>query len=144
MKKLAIIPVLLLLLAPLGARLASPAETLTGGNATMYLGARPNRILIIDEATEKVTGFISTKTGYPEGLDLSKDKKRFYVYSSTLQDIEVIDIASRQSIDSFRLTEGNKRVWLRGFAVDPLHRFAVIHTRAATKLEDHWEIAANE
>ena len=126
------------------AAFSPPAEVITGGNATMYLGARPNRILIIDEATEKVTGFIPTKTGYPETMDLSKDHTRFYVYSSTLQDIEIVDIAKKEVIDTFRLSEGNKRVWIRSFEVDPLHRFAIIHTRAATKLEDHFEIAPNE
>jgi hypothetical protein len=121
-----------------------PTETITGGNATMYLGARPNRILILDEATEKVTGFIPMKTGYPESLDLSKDKTRFYVHSSTLQDVEVVDIAKKEVVDTYRLSEGNKRVWMRNFEADPTHKFAIIQTRGSTKLEDHFEITGNE
>jgi hypothetical protein len=119
---------------------AAPAETITGGNATMFLGARPNRILVIDEATEKVTGFIPTKTGYPESLNLSKDKTRFYVTSSSMQDIEVVDVAKRAVVDTISFAEPGKRVWLRQFEPDPLHRFAVALTRTSKKLEDRWEI----
>jgi len=119
---------------------ATPAETLTGGNATMFLGARPNRILVIDEATEKVTGFIPTKTGYPTGLNLSKDKTRFYVTSSSMQDIEVVDVAKRAVVDTVSFGEAGKRVWLRQFEPDPLHRFAIAMTRTSKKLEDRWEI----
>src|SRR5437667_12047046 len=79
------------LLAAVAATIAARGgpEPLLGGNATIYLGARPNRILVIDEATEKVTGFIPTKSGYPENLNLSKDKSRFYVNTSTLQDVDI-------------------------------------------------------
>jgi hypothetical protein len=119
---------------------AAPAETITGGNATMYLGARPNRILIIDEATEKVTGFIPLKTGYAESLDLSKDKTRIYARSSNMSDIEVVDVAKREVVDTISFAEPGKRVWLRQFEADPLHRFAVAVTRVSTKLADRWEI----
>src|SRR5580693_8229094 len=118
---------------------AAPAE-ITGGNATMYLGARPNRILIVDEATEKVTGFIPTKTGYPESMSLSKDKTRLYVESSNMQDVEIVDLAKRAVVDTISFGEPGKRVWVREFEPDPLHRFAIVMTRTSKKLEDHWEI----
>src|SRR5579871_3555900 len=106
---------LLLTLAPA----FSAEEKLTGGNGTLYLGGRPNRIFIIDEATEKVVGEIKTKTGSPAGMDLSEDKKRFYVGNMSFEDIEIVDIASRQVIDNFRLSEGNKKARIFGFAADP-------------------------
>ena len=118
---------------------AAPAE-IGGGNATMFLGARPNRILIIDEATEKVTGFIPTKTGYPESMSLSKDKARIYVQSASMQDVEVVDVAKRAVIHTISFGEPGKRVWVRQFEPDPLHRFAIVMTRTSKKLEDHWEI----
>ena len=37
---------------------AAPRDKLTGGNGTLYIGGWPNKIFIIDEATEKVTGAI--------------------------------------------------------------------------------------
>src|SRR5262249_35012277 len=76
-------------------------DKLIGGNGTLYLGGRPNRIFLIDEATEKVIGEIKTKTGSPTQLTLSQDKKRFYASNMSFEDIEIIDIASRQVIDNF-------------------------------------------
>src|SRR5580658_2674467 len=118
---------------------AAPAE-ITGGNATMYLGARPNRILIIDEATEKVTGFITRRTGYALPMTLSKDKTRLYVESASMQDVEVVDVAKRAVVDTISFGEPGKRIWVREFEPDPLHRFAIVMTRTSKKLQDHWEI----
>ncbi len=83
---------------------------LTGGDGTLYIGGYPNVIWIIDEASEKVTGTIQTKTGIPRRLVLSRDRKRFYNIDATAEQVEILDIASRTTIDSFKLTEGNKRV----------------------------------
>ena len=121
-----------------------PADTpVTAGKGTLYIGVRPNKILIIDEATEKVTGAIELKTGIPTGLSLSKDKKHFYVFNTNYETIEVVDIASRKSIDSFTLSDANKHVRIRGWEVDPLERFIMLVTRTATKKEDRWEIGPN-
>ena len=59
-------------------RAAAPAK-LTGGNGTLYIGGWPNKIFVIDEATEKVTGTIDVKTaGHPRAVRpsmvLSKDR----------------------------------------------------------------------
>src|SRR4029453_18523301 len=105
---------------------------LTGGNGTMYIGGWPNRIFVIDEATEKVTGTIEVTTagppkgGPPRSMVISKDKKRFYLTNS-LEDVEIIDIASRKSIDHFSMSEGrNKRTYIRGMVPDPLDRFLIM------------------
>lgn len=128
----------------LAAVAAFPADVpLTGGKGTLYVGVRPNKILIIDEATEKVTGSIDLKTGIPIGMSLSKNKKHFYIFNTNLETIEVVDIASRKSIDSFTLSEDGKHVRIRGWEVDPLERFVMLVTRTATKKEDRWEIGPN-
>jgi hypothetical protein len=114
---------------------------LTGGNGTLYLGGRPNHIFMIDEATEKIIGDIHLKTGSPGRLNLSQDKKRFYVENLSYEDMEIIDIASRQVIDSFRLSEGNKKVRIFGFEPDPLNRFLILMTKTASKLPDRFEIS---
>jgi hypothetical protein len=115
-------------------------ETLSGGNGTLYVGGRPNRILILDEATEKVTGEIACKTGTPIDLTLSDDRKRFYLLNIAFEDIEVVDIAQKKVIDNFRLSEGNKKVRIFGFDVDPLNRFMILFVKTATKLADRFEI----
>ena len=120
------------------------APRLTGGNGTLYIGGYPNVIWIIDEATEKVTGTIQTKTGIPRRLMLSRDLKRFYNIDATNEHVEIIDIASRTTIDSFRLTEGNKRVRIASLEPDPQHRYLMMITRAATKLRDRVEIGPSQ
>jgi len=115
-------------------------DKLTGGNGTIYLGGRPNRIFVIDEATEKVVGEIKTRTGSPAGMDLSQDKKRFYLSNMSFEDVEIVDIASRQVIDNFRLSEGNKKTRIFGMAADPLNRYLIVLSKTATKQVDRFEI----
>jgi hypothetical protein len=45
-------------------------------------------------------------------------------------------------IDTFTLSEGNKKVRIRGFEADPLNRYMILLTKTATKTIDHWEIGA--
>jgi len=129
-----------LALVALAALSAAAAEKLTGGNGTIYVGGRPNKIFILDEATEKVTGTIECKTGTPTGLDLSEDRKRFYLHSIDFENVEILDIASRQSIDNFKLSEGNKKTRIFGFDADPLNRFIILMVKTATKHVDRFEI----
>jgi len=115
-------------------------EKLIGGNGTLYLGGRPNHIAIIDEATEKQIGEIALKNGAPSGIDISQDKTRFYCVDMSFENVEIVDIASRQVIDTFRLSEGNKKARIFGLEADPLNRFMIILTKTASKLADRWEI----
>src|SRR5579872_891195 len=90
---------------------AAPAPPkLTGGNGTLYIGGWPGKVYVIDEATERVTGAIDVTTGAPKGLTLSKDKKHLYLVNSMSEQVEVLDIATRKSLDHFTLSEGRKKV----------------------------------
>ena len=120
------------------------APRLTGGNGTLYIGGYPNVIWIIDEATEKVAGTIQIKTGIPRRLTLSRDLKRIYNIDATNEYVEVLDIASRTTIDSFRLTDGNKRVRIASLEPDPQHRYLMMITRTATKLRDRVDIGPSQ
>jgi hypothetical protein len=132
--------------AALGALLAvgvsaqKKAQPLTGGSGTLYVGTYAGNILVIDEASEKVAGDIKLKTGIARSLSLSEDRTKFLVLDSTLQQLEIVDIERRATLDSFTLSEPNKRVRIRGVALDPLSRFVILLTRTATKLIDRWEI----
>jgi DNA-binding beta-propeller fold protein YncE len=132
------------LVATLVASSASLAQkktpALAAGDGTLYIGTYAGNILMIDEATEKVTGEIKLKTGIPRSLSLSSDRRKFVVLDSTFQQIEIVDLETNRSIDTFALSEGNKRVRIRGVALDPLDRFVILLTRTATKLIDRWEI----
>jgi hypothetical protein len=124
---------------------AAPAK-LTGGNGTLYIGGWPNRIFVIDEATEKVTGTIEVTTagppkgGPPRAMVLSKDRKRLYLTNS-LEQVEILDVATRKSIDHFSMSEGaNKRTYIRGMVPDPLDRFLIMVLKVVEKKIDRYEV----
>lgn len=119
---------------------------LTGGSGKMYIGGRPGVVLILDEATEKVVGQFKTRTGTPSlgGMILSKDKKLGFWDAENHEDIEIADLADGKVIDTFRLSEGNKKVRVRALEVDPTNSFLVFMSKSYTKLSDHFEIGPNE
>jgi hypothetical protein len=123
---------------------ASPAPDtkLTGGTGTIYLGSYAKRLAAIDEATEKPAAEIPLKTGLPWAVRLSRDRSRFFVQSADQEHFEVIDVASRQTLDTFTLSDGNRHVRALAFEVDPQNRFMVLVTRTLTKLTDRFEIGA--
>jgi hypothetical protein len=120
--------------------LAQQSPRPIGGNGLLYIGGYPNLIWIIDEATEKTIGTIQVKSGIPRRMGLSRDQKRFYIIDATSEFIEIVDIATRSTLDTFRLTEGTKRVRISSLEPDPTHSYAIMLTRTATKQRDRVEI----
>ncbi|MCC7126020.1 MAG: hypothetical protein IT178_14310 [Acidobacteria bacterium] len=116
------------------------APSPTGGNGKLYIGTYAGEIQIFDEATEKLTERIALKTGIPRSLLPSQDRTRFYVLDAHTERIEVVDVASRKTLDTFTLSTANKRTRIISMQADPKHRFLVLLTRTATKLSDRWEI----
>jgi len=129
------------LLGPVAAQQRKEAR-LSAGNGTLIIGTYPDKFHIIDEATEKVVGTIPFKSGIPRRTTLSRDRKRFYTIEAGMEKVEIIDIATRSTIDTFSLSEGNKRVRIRSIEPDPLHRFVMLLTASATKMTDRFEIGA--
>jgi hypothetical protein len=113
-----------------------------GGNGTLIIGTYPNKFWIIDEATEKIVGSIPFTSGIPRRTTLSRDRKRFYTIEAAMEKVEIIDIASRSTVDTFTLSEGAKKVRIRSVEPDPLHRFVILLASSATKLIDRFEIGA--
>jgi hypothetical protein len=128
--------------APAPAQKTRSAASTTAGNGTLVIGSFPNKFWIIDEATEKVVGTIPVKSGIPRRTTLSKDRKRFYTIEAGMEKLEIIDIPSRTTVDTFTLSEGTKKVRVRSFDPDPLQRFAMMVTVSATKQIDRFEIGA--
>lgn len=116
--------------------------TLTGGTGKMYIGTYAGDIQIFDEATEKLIDRIPLK-GIPRSITPSADRTRFYALDSHYERFEIVDIATRKTIDSFTLSEGNKHTRITSFQVDPKNRFLIILSRTATKLRDRWDIGAS-
>ena len=122
--------------------LAQPAGELTGGDGTFYVGAFPNRIYVIDEATEQVVDTIEmTLGGPPNDMRMSADGSRMYMRDRTFEHIEVIDLETRSTIDTFTLSEGATRVRIRSLVVSPDDAYAVLLADTAVKHIDRWEIA---
>jgi hypothetical protein len=130
----------LLAVTAVGAQTRPAPPAVTGGNGLMYIGTYKGEIQIFDEATEKQVGAIALKTGIPRSLVPSQDRQRFYVLDATLEKVEIVDIASRATLDQFTLSSGDTRTRVRSMAPDPLNRFVILLTRSATKKTDRWEI----
>ena len=113
---------------------------ISGGNGTFYIGGYPNLIWILDEATEKVSGTIQLKTGIPRRLTLSRDRSRFYIIDANQEKVEVVDVASKTTLDTFTLTEGTNRIRINSLEPDPTHSYAILLTRSGTKLRDRVEV----
>ena len=137
MHKLALAAVLTVLAAFPG---RSAEKKIAAGNGTLIIGSYPTQYWIIDEATEKVVGTIPYQSGIPRRTSLSFDRKRFYTIEAAMEKIEIIDITSRKTLDTFTLSEGNKKVRIRSIEPDPLNRFVVLLTSSYTKLIDRYEL----
>jgi hypothetical protein len=110
------------------------------GNGTLIIGSFPKQFWIIDEATEKIVGTIPYQSGIPRRTTLSRDRKRFYTVEAAMEKVEILDIAARKTVETFSLSEGNKKVRIRSVEPDPLQRFVMMVTATATKLIDRFEI----
>src|SRR3954467_4776051 len=120
---------------------APPAPKLSGGNGTMYVSGWPNKIYIVDEATEKVTGAIDVATGAPSRMTLTRDRSRVYFVNTLGESVEIVDLNTRKSIDHFTLSEGRKKTRIRGMIPDSLNRFVILLTKTAEKQIDRFEIS---
>ena len=141
MKRTCAVAAGLILLASLSVRTADKPKV-TAGNGTLIIGSYPSQYWIIDEATEKIVGTIPYKSGIPRRTSISRDRKRFYTTDATMEKVEILDIAGRKTIDTFTLSEGNKKVRIRSVEPDPQNRYVMMVTASATKLVDRFEIGS--
>ncbi len=125
---------------PAPAQEAAPAPRVSAGDGTLYLGAFPSRIFVIDEATTSVVDEIAAPHGSPRAMVVSEDGERFYFLDPTMQYLTTVDVASREVTDSLRFSAGNRTVRIRGFRVAPDGRTAILNLDAAVKLIDRFEI----
>ena len=128
--------------APVAGQQAS--EAISGGGGTFYSGAYADRIHVVDEETLALVDTIQTQNGIPGRLVVSENRERIYVTDATYEYVEVIDLATRESIDSFTLSDGARRFWMRGgFSVDPQENYALIVGFSRIKHADRYEVHSN-
>ena len=130
----------LLTLAVAAPAVPQSAAEVVAGDGTLYLGAYPSRIFVIDEATASVVDEIAAPHGAPRSMVVSEDRERFYFLDPTMEHLTTVDVASRAVTDSFTFSEGNRRVRIRSFRVAPDGRTAILNLDAAAKLRDRFEI----
>ena len=113
---------------------AAPTSTL------LYVAALPNKLLVLDEAQEKVVDQIQLQTGVGRGLVLSADRSKIFLNTWPRTGIEVVDRNTHKAVNSFKLDDESRRFWIRSFAVDPQDRLLYTIAAVRTKQIDRFEI----
>ena len=108
--------------------------------ASSTWAAYDQSIKVIDENSLEIVDSIPTSIGIPIGLTLSANHERIYVRDAEFEEIEIFDVATRKSIDSFTLSRGSSKVRIWGLEVDPAEKFIILNTMRYTKRIDRWEI----
>lgn len=108
--------------------------------ATWYIGTYTNDVLVWDEATEQIVDRITMENSIPRGITPNEAKTRLYVQEASAQRVEIVDIARRQVIDRFTLSEGNTRVRISNFAPHPSDERAAMFVKRYTKLRDRYVV----
>lgn len=101
------------------AALAAAAATGSAHAGTLFMGAYPDSLLVMDEGKRAVTHRIKLQTGLPTSLRLSPDKKTIYITTITNSGIEVVDVATRKVTNQFSLNTPATRYRFNGGAPDP-------------------------
>jgi hypothetical protein len=107
---------------------------------TLFLGAYPNLVLIVDDTDGKVLDRIPLVTGLPTGLRLSNDKRTIFVTTNDHTGVEVIDLATRKVIKHFVLNDATHTYRMNGAVPDPEGKVLYATTTEIIKQKDRYEI----
>jgi len=109
--------------------------------STIYFGAYPSSLMLVDEGKGAVVEHIPLATGLPTNMRLSNDKKRIYITTNTHSGIEVVDTATRKVVDSFALDTPTMRYRFTGGVPDPTGKYYYTVLERFEKKLDHWEVS---
>src|SRR5258708_28225951 len=90
------------------------ALTAAAHAGTLFCGAYPDLVLVVDEAQGKVTDTITLTTGIPRSLRLSPDHKTIYVNSNDHNGFDVIDVATHRVTHHVLLDDATHRHRVNG------------------------------
>ncbi|MFT4045968.1 MAG: hypothetical protein QM661_04650 [Solimonas sp.] len=107
---------------------------------TIFAGGYPDKLLVFDEALGKTTQRLILSIGLPRGMQLSNDGKRLYV-TSVSSGIEVVDVATRKSLDSFSLDGPRTRYRFNGGVADSKGRYFYLLGEHFDKLNDRYKVS---
>ena len=126
--------------APIAAQRPAAAKPASPGGGTIYLSTYKGVIQVLDEATEKITAEIPTKTGIPGDVTFSDDRSRLYIQDVSYEKVEIIDRVKRATIDNFTLTEDKAKIRIWSLQPDPHDKYLILVIKKYTLLNDRWEI----
>jgi hypothetical protein len=106
----------------------------------MYIGTYNDAIYVISESSGEVVDRIPVSTGMPRDAVLSHDGTKFYVLNVDRERMEIIDIASKETVEVFSLSEGTTKVRIWGYVVNPAGTRAVLVARRYERLVDRWDV----
>ena len=107
---------------------------------TVYVGTYAKKILVLDEATMKVTDSMPVSVGIPYDMVLSHARTHLYAFDPQTEHVEVFDLATRKATSTFTLSKDSMKVRISGMNVDPRERFAVLLIKTTTRKPDRYEI----
>ena len=110
------------------------------GAGTIFLPGYPDRILVIDEASQKVVDKIPGEIGIPTGIARSYDRKKIYVTSNDNDGVEVVDIASHKVLQHFVLNNATHKYRINGVAPDPEDKVLYTVVREVVKEADRYQV----
>ncbi len=119
-------------------------QTPTSLKGFMYVGTLDKKLLIINESNGDVVGEIPLG-GIPRTTVLSADKTKLHLVTTQLQ-FETVDLAARQVISSFPLSDGKSMPRMvraggrnfSGLAVDPGGRYVYTTMKVTVKEIDQY------
>ena len=108
---------------------------------SIFLGAHPDGVLVVDEATQKIIDKFPTQAGLPTGMRMSYDRKKIYLTSGDHAGVSVVDIATRKVVNHFVLNSGNRQIrFSSGVAPDPQDKLLYTVVTEVVKQVDRFEI----
>jgi hypothetical protein len=107
---------------------------------TIFLPGYPDRVLVIDEATQKIVDKIPSEIGIPTGVTRSYDRKKIYITSNDNDGVEVVDIASHKVLQHFVLNSDNRKFRINGVSPDPDDKILYTVVREVVKQADRYDV----
>lgn len=108
---------------------------------SLLMGTYPDKLLLLDETTGKVSSMIKLDTGLPTSLRMTNDKKKIFITTITTGGIEVMDAATKKIITHFSLNTPTTKYRFTGGVPDPTGRYYYTILMQIDKQPDRYHVS---